>query len=100
MNKLFDDTPYIDKNVVTSYDKAKWKKKFQGYCDSPKIREESAENGLNYCGYWYACDECLGYESRKYPCASSLIAYMNKKGITIDYKNTSEEYLDKLLRLE
>ena len=33
-NKLFDDTVYIDKNVVTPYDKAKWKALFQSYCDS------------------------------------------------------------------
>ena len=58
MNKLFDDTPYIDKSVITSYDKKKWKKAFQEYCDSPKIREESNRNGLNACGYWLACDEC------------------------------------------
>lgn len=55
---------------------------------------------MNACGYWLACDECLGYENRKYPCASSLLEYLSKKGIKIDYKNTSYEYLDKLLRLE
>lgn len=26
MNKLFDDTPYIDKSVITSYDKKSGKK--------------------------------------------------------------------------
>ena len=39
-NKLFDDTIYIDKNVVTPYDKAKWKALFQNYCDSDEIRKE------------------------------------------------------------
>ena len=27
--KLFDDTIYVDKSVVTPYDKAKWKKCFK-----------------------------------------------------------------------
>lgn len=28
MNKLFDDRPYIDKSVITDYDKKKWKNLF------------------------------------------------------------------------
>lgn len=46
INKLFDDTVYIDKNIVTSYDKAKWKAMFQTYCDSDKIRKESEIDGI------------------------------------------------------
>lgn len=99
MDKLFDDAPYIDKNVVTQYDKKKWKKAFQEYCDSPKIREESDRDGLNACGHWFACGECEE-NLKDYPCARALTSYLKKKGIIIDYKNTSEEYLDKLLRLE
>lgn len=98
MNQLFDDTPYIDKNVVTAYDKRKWKKKFQEYCDSEEIREESSHTGLNACGYWYACEECE--TDRKYPCSSALIKYLSSKNVNIDYKNTSKEYIDKLLRME
>lgn len=98
MNKLFDDTPYIDRNVVTSYDKRKWRKEFQKYCDSDEIRKESSHTGLNACGYWYACGECK--MGRKYPCSSALIKYLSIRNVNIDYKNTNKEYLDKLLRLE
>lgn len=97
MYKLFDDAVYIDKNVVTPYDKTKWKEKFQEYCDSDEIRKESNENGLNACGYWFACDYC---DSSDLPCscAKALIQYFHETGRPIDYKNTSVEYLDKLLR--
>lgn len=96
-NKLFDDTIYVDKSVVTPYDKRKWKALFQSYCDSDEIRKESNENGLNACGYWYACDYC---EDSSLPCAcaNSLIELFEKIGKTIDYKNTDIKYLDKLLR--
>ena len=97
MNKLFDDTVYIDKNVVTSYDKVKWKEKFQEYCDSDEIRKESNENGLNACGYWFACDYCDGSDL-PCACAKALIQYFHEIGRQIDYKNTSIEYLDKRLR--
>lgn len=99
MDKLFDDTPYIDKTVSAQNDKRKWVKKFQEYCDSPKIREERSRNGLNACGHWFACDECQE-NFKSYPCARALTLYLKQKNIVIDYKNTSEEYLDKLLRLE
>lgn len=98
MNQLFDDTLYIDKSVVTEYDKRKWKKKFQKYCDSNEIRKESGHTGLNACGYWYPCEECK--MDCKYPCSSAMIKYLSFRNINIDYKNTSKEYLDKLLRLE
>ena len=94
MNKLFDDNIYIDKSVVTPYDK----KKFQEYCDSDEIREESNENGLNSCGYYYACDLCDGSDL-PCACARATIQYLKEKGVEIDYKNTSKEYLDKILRL-
>ena len=96
-NKLFDDTIYIDKNVVTSYDKQKWKKAFQKYCDSDEIRKESDDNGLNACGYYYACDCCEGSDL-PCACAKATIEYLNEKNIEIDYKNVSKEYLDKILR--
>lgn len=98
MNKLFDDTPYIDKTITTaSYQKQKWKRKFQEYLDSDEIREESSHTGLNACGYWYACDECF---KGKYPCSNALIQYMKKRNKNIDFNNVSKEHLDKLLRLE
>lgn len=99
MNKLFDDTPYIDRTVVTDCDKNKWKKAFQEYCDSEKIRKESDLTGLNACGYWYACDYCDGSDGN-YSCAKALIEYLEGKGVEIDYKNISREYLDELLRWE
>lgn len=93
MNKLFDDTPYI----VHGPNKQKWKRAFQKYCDSDKIREESSLDGLNSCGYWYACDECNG--SGTYcPCATALMNYIKDKDIVINFDNISEEYLDKVLR--
>lgn len=97
MNKLFDDTIYIDKSVVTSYDKRKWKALFQSYCDSDEIRKESDLTGLNACGYWFACDECEGSDL-PCACANALLDYCKDKGIQIDFKNTSKEYLDKCLR--
>ena len=97
MNKLFDDKPYIDKSVVTSYDKKKWKKAFQEYCDSDEIRKESDANGLNACGYYYACDYCEGSD-KSCACSKATIEYLKEKNIEIDYKNTSKEYLDKILR--
>ena len=96
-NKLFDDTVYIDKNITTPYDKSKWKILFQKYCNSDEIRKESEETGLNACGYWFACDECNGSDL-PCACANALIDYFKKRGKTIDYKNISKEYLDKLLR--
>ena len=93
MNKLFDDTIYIDKNIITKHDKKKWKKEFEGYCASDEIRKETADNGLNACGYYYACDLCENYN-----CANATIEYLENKGIEIDYKNISKEYLDKILR--
>ena len=95
--KLFDDTIYIDKSVVTPYDKAKWKAMFQSYCDSDEIRKESDENGLNACGYWYACNYC---EDSALPCAcaKALIELFNDIGKTIDYKNTDIKYLDKYIK--
>lgn len=97
--KLFDDTPYIDKNVVTPYDKKKWQKAFQEYCDSDEIRKESDENGLNACGYYYACDLCDGSDL-PCACARATIQYLKEKGIEINYKDTSKEYIDKILRYE
>lgn len=97
MNKLFDDKPYIDKSVVTSYDKKKWKKAFQEYCDSDEIRKESDDNGLNACGYYYACDYCEGSD-KLCACSKATIEYLKEKNIKIDYKNTTKEYLDKILR--
>lgn len=97
MNKLFDDTIYIDKSVVTSYDKQKWKAMFQSYCDSDKIRKESGLNGLNACGYWFACDLCIG-SNLSCACAKAMLEYFKKIGKKIDFKNTSEEYFDELLR--
>lgn len=97
MNKLFDDTVYIDKSVVTDYDKKKWKALFQTYCDSDKIRKESDETGLNACGYWFACDYCDGSDLLC-ACAKALIQYFFETGRKIDYKNISDEYMDKLLR--
>lgn len=98
-NKLFDDTPYIDKLVVTPYDKTKWKKEFQKLCDSDEIRKESDENGLNACGYWFACDLCEGSD-KPTPCASALIKYLAKEHKEVDYRNIDIKYLDKLLRKE
>lgn len=97
MNKLFDDTIYIDKNVITPYDKEKWKAMFQSYCDSDEIRKESDENGLNSCGYYFACDYCEGSDLAC-ACAKATIECLKEKGIEIDYKNISKEYLDKILR--
>lgn len=97
MNKLFDDTIYIDKSIVTPYDKAKWKAMFQSYCDSDKIRKESDLNGLNTCGYWYACDYCEGSDL-SCACANAMLEFFEEKGIDVDFKNTDEKYLDKLLR--
>lgn len=97
MNKLFDDTSYIDKSVVTNYDKRKWKQKFQEYCDSNEIRKESNLTGLNACGYWFACDYCDGSDL---PCANAMLQYFHLKGKQVDFKNISIEYLDKLLREE
>ena len=99
MDKLFDDKEYIDKSIITQYDKQKWKKKFQEYCDSDEIRKESEENGLNACGYWYACDLCDGSDL-PCACANALLQYFNETGRKVDFKNTSKEYLDKILRLE
>ena len=96
-DKLFDDTIYIDESVVTPYDKAKWKAMFQSYCDSEEIRKESDENGLNACGYWYACDHCEGSDL-PCACANALIELFKDIGKTIDYKNTDIKYLDKILR--
>lgn len=97
MDKLFDDTQYIDKSVVTDYDKKKWKKAFQEYCDSDEIRKESDLTGLNACGYWFACDYCDGSDL-PCACARALIQYFNETGRQIDYKNTDIKYLDTLLR--
>ena len=98
-NKLFDDTIYIDKSVISSYDKTKWKTMFQKYCDSDEIRKESDDNGLNACGYYYACDYCEGSDL-PCACAKATIEYLKEKGIEINYKDTSKEYLDKILRYE
>lgn len=97
MNKLFDDSVYIDKSIVTDYDKKKWKALFQTYCDIDKIRKESDETGLNACGYWFACDYCDGSDL-PCACAKALIQYFFETGRKIDYKNISDEYMDKLLR--
>ena len=99
MNKLFDDSVYIDKSIITPYDKKKWKTKFQEYCDSDEIRKESDENGLNACGYYYACDLCDGSDL-PCACARATIQYLKEKGVEIDFKNISKEYLDKILRYE
>ena len=99
MDKLFDDSVYVDKSIITPYDKKKWKTKFQEYCDSDEIRKESDENGLNACGYYYACDLCDGSDL-PCACARATIQYLKEKGVEIDYKNTSKEYLDKILRYE
>ena len=96
-NKLFDDTIYIDKNVVTAGDIAKWKVMFQSYCDSDEIRKESDKNGLNVCGYWYACDFCGGGDL-PCACANAMLEYFEKIGKQVDFKNTDIKYLDKLLR--
>ena len=97
--KLFDTKPLIDKNVITQNDKKKWQKAFQEYCDSEEIRKESENNGLNACGYYYACDLCDGAD-KSCACARATIRYLKEKGINLDYKNTSKEYLDKILRYE
>ena len=97
--KLFDDKQYLDRTITTPYEKKKWKQKFQEYCDSDKIRKESEENGLNACGYYYACDLCDGSDL-PCACANATIEYHFLQGINIDFKNTSEEYLDKILRYE
>lgn len=97
--KLFSTKTLIDKNVITQNDKKKWKKAFQEYCDSEEIIEESANNGLNACGYYYACDLCDGAD-KSYACARATIQYLKEKGISIDYRNLSKEYLDKILRYE
>lgn len=97
MNKLFDDKPYIDKSVITPYDKKKWKEKFQEYCDSDEIRKESNLTGLNACGYWYACDYCDGSDL-PCACANAMLEYFNLTGRQVDFKNVSTDYLDKLLR--
>ena len=99
MNKLFDDTIYIDKSVVTAYDKSKWKAIFQAYCDSDEIRKESDLTGLNACGYWYACDYCDGSDL-PCACANALIQYFHETGRKIDFKNINVKYLDELLRGE
>ncbi len=99
MNRLFDDKPYIDKSIITPYDKKKWKEKFQEYCDSDEIRKESDLNGLNACGYWYACDYCDGSDL-PCACANAMLDYFHKTGRKVDFKNTSKDYLDKLLRGE
>ncbi|MCI9434757.1 MAG: hypothetical protein HFI86_05765 [Bacilli bacterium] len=97
MNKLFDDKTYIDKSVITPYDKKKWKEKFQEYCDSDEIRKESDLTGLNACGYWYACDYCDGSDL-PCACANAMLDYFNITGRKVDFKNTDKKYLDKLLR--
>lgn len=97
MNKLFDDTLYIDKSIVTSEDKQNWKKAFQKYCDSDEIREESSKTGLNACGYWYACDCCDGSDL-SCACANAILQYFHITGKVVDFKNIDEKYLDKLLR--
>lgn len=97
MNKLFDDRPYIEKSVITDYDKKKWKNSFQALCDSDEIRKESDLSGLNACGYWFACDLCDGSDL-SCACANALIQYFNETGRKIDYKNTDRKYLEKLLR--
>ncbi len=97
MNKLFDDTPYIDKSVITPYDKKKWKERFQKYCDSDEIRKESDLTGLDACGYWFACDYCEGSDLYC-ACANAMLQYFHETGREVDFKNTNKEYLDKLLR--
>lgn len=99
MDQLFDDSRFIEKRDYTSNEKRKWKRKFQEYCNSQEIQEESARTGLNACGCWFACDECREDYSN-YPCSSSLISYLKKKRVSVDYGNTDKEYLDKLLRLK
>ncbi len=96
-NKLFDDTIYIDKSVVTPYDKSKWKAMFQAYCDSDEIRKGSSINGLNACGYWHACDYCDGSDL-PCACANSMLQYFKEIGRKVDFKNTDTKYFDKLLR--
>lgn len=95
--KLFDNKLYVDKSVVTDYDKKKWMKAFQEYCDSDNIREESEKNGLNACGYWFACDYCDGSDL-PCACARALLQYFHEIGKSVDYKNTDKNYLDKVLR--
>jgi hypothetical protein len=97
MDKLFDDEVYIDKSVTTPNDKEKWKKEFQKLCDSDEVREESNNNGLNACGYWYACDYCND-SGEKCACAKALIRYCKENKIQIDYKNINKDYLNKMLR--
>jgi len=92
--KLFDDKSFIDKTVIT---KKKWIEEFQKLCDSEEIRKESDFNGLNACGYWFACDYCDG-DFTNCACANALIRYFNKIDKKIDYQNISHEYLEKLIR--
>lgn len=74
-----------------------WLIAFQNYCDSKEIRDESERNGINACGYGIQCEECLPSEMGSLQCAKAVDRYYKKKGITIDYLNTSKEYFRKVL---
>lgn len=74
----------------------KWLNAFQKFCDSNEIQKESEINGINACGYGIQCDECdMVFETCQ--CSRAMEKYLKKKQISIDYKNTSEEYFRELL---
>ena len=86
------------RELVESY--PKWLQAFQQYCDSKKIRDESEINGINACGYGIQCDECDPEELGKRQCAKAMVKYYKNHNITIDFRNTGEEYFRKLMKGE
>ena len=97
--KLFDDSIYIDERVSTKNDARRWLYHFQKYCDSDAMREESSRTGLNACGYGIQCDFCPGSE-KKDACARAMRDYCRSKNISINFRNTSAEYFERMLRGE
>lgn len=76
-----------------------WLRKFQKFCNSDEIREESGRNGINACGYGIQCDMCLD-SSHRLACALAMDDYCFTQKKQIDYSNVSVEYFRKLLEGE
>ena len=92
---MFVEVANIPKqNVITGYQKQKWKDKFQAYCD--KEANKSDCSPWCKCGYMDYCDYCRGMANGN-PCAMAVIEMCARNKKEIDYTNLDfEKFLEEL----
>lgn len=84
---LFPDGEIKKKSDTAKKIKRNWENAFQKWSDK---RSLDGMDPIGCCGYGIICDYCTGNDYGR-PCVRALNEMCRKKGITIDYENTTYE---------